>query len=73
MNVKQILGANVRLYRERLHLSQAELSARAGLSIDYLNRIETGASFVTAARLENLCRALGVSAAVLFYTEAQST
>jgi transcriptional regulator with XRE-family HTH domain len=69
MNVKQILGANVRLYRKRLHLSEKELAEKLGIGNKHLSEIETGIAFVSADMLEKFCRILGVSPSALFYTE----
>ena len=58
------LGAAVRRAREALHLSQAELAARAGVSLQTVSRVERGQT-VAADSVRALAAALGIDAADL--------
>jgi transcriptional regulator with XRE-family HTH domain len=71
MNIKSDLGANVRFYRKRLHLSQEELSERLDIGNKHLSDIETGQAFVSAELLDRLCNELGVTASALFYNNEE--
>ena len=54
------IGRRVRLLRQRLQLTAAELAAQAGLSAGMLSKIENGADLAVAVDLEALSRALNV-------------
>jgi transcriptional regulator with XRE-family HTH domain len=53
-------GEAIRLLRKKLHWSQRELAARAGLSRTKLGRWERGKARVSAAQLWIVCTALAV-------------
>lgn len=56
-----IIAENVRIHRARLHLSQARLAAKAGISQSYVGKIETGSGNLTLSVLDDLAAALGVT------------
>jgi transcriptional regulator with XRE-family HTH domain len=66
MDLKAVLGANLKHYRRERHLSQEELSEKVDISVKHLSAIERGLTFVSADLLEKVTQCLGVSAAVLF-------
>jgi transcriptional regulator with XRE-family HTH domain len=73
VDVKQVLGKNVKLYRKGLKLSQEQFAEKLGITAKHLGTIERGANFVSADLLEKLCLSLDVSASALFYSpEAKS-
>jgi transcriptional regulator with XRE-family HTH domain len=43
--LKGILGKNIKFFRSRRHLSQADLAEKAGISITFLSNIERGNNF----------------------------
>ncbi|MDR1323538.1 MAG: helix-turn-helix domain-containing protein [Candidatus Margulisbacteria bacterium] len=43
----RILGANVKQFRERLELSQAELAEKAEISIPFLSDVERGKKWIS--------------------------
>ncbi|MDR1452537.1 MAG: helix-turn-helix domain-containing protein [Candidatus Margulisbacteria bacterium] len=52
-----ILGANVKQFRERLELSQAELAEKADISITFLSDVERGKKWIslyTMLKLANI-------------------
>jgi XRE family aerobic/anaerobic benzoate catabolism transcriptional regulator len=60
-----VLGAlarRVRRRRESLGWTQAQLAARAGLSVRFLARVESGDGNISVIRLHELAHALGVEA-----------
>ena len=63
-----VLGAlarRVRRRRESLGWTQAQLAARAGLSVRFLARVESGDGNISVIRLHELAHALGVEATEL--------
>ena len=40
MKIKSLMAANIRKYRKKLHLTQAQASERAGMTVNYWQRIE---------------------------------
>ncbi|MFD0726162.1 helix-turn-helix domain-containing protein [Lysobacter brunescens] len=65
---QQIIGACVRLFRERAGLTQEGLAMKAGISYQYLSGIETGRENFTIGVLEAICAGLGVSIRTLIPT-----
>lgn len=61
----QRLGAQIRVERERLGLSQEALADRAGLHRTYLGGIERGERNIGVLNLLCIARALGISPAQL--------
>jgi len=72
MDIKLILGRNLKRYRKKARLSQEELSEKVDISIRHLSKIERGLSFVSADLLEKLSENLNVSAARLFCNENEN-
>ncbi len=62
---EKIIAENVRIHRARLHLSQARLAERAGISQSYVGKIEMGSGNLTLSVLDDLAAALGVTAQML--------
>lgn len=67
MNIKVVLGENVKLYRKKRNLTQEALSEMLGINAKALSKIETGSKFVSSELLESICKTLKVSASALFY------
>ena len=67
MDLKIVLGKNVKFYRKKSNLSQDALSEMLGISPKHMSKIETGEKFVSAEMLALLCKTLKVSASALFY------
>ncbi len=64
-NAKIILGLKLRQLRQEQGLSFAELAARTGLSVSYLNEIEKGKKYPKEDKIALLAGALGASPEVL--------
>ena len=71
--IKTVLGANIKYYRKKLHLSQDQLAEKLEITPKHLSTIETGATFVSAELLEKITQQLLVSASTLFYSVDEIT
>lgn len=60
--MKETLGDRIRMHRARLHLSQAALGHKIGLSTNGVSLIERGTVDPRASKICILADALGVSA-----------
>ncbi len=65
MDVRRIVGANVRLLRLRADLSQEALAVRMGVDRAYVSGLEVGRRNPTIITLWHTAEALGVKAADL--------
>ena len=72
MDIKKILGANIRKYRKRYDLTQEQLAESLNLTQKFLSSIEVGRNFVSAEALEKLCEVFNVSPSTLFYSSENS-
>lgn len=68
MDLVQLLGKNVRRYRQEMGISQEELAFRAGMKRSYLSDLERGTRNPTVRALGRLAEALKCSAADLIST-----
>ncbi|MBN1293114.1 MAG: helix-turn-helix transcriptional regulator [Candidatus Latescibacteria bacterium] len=68
MNIKKILGNNIRVYRKKAQMTQELLSEELGISAKHLSKIESGQNFISSELLENLYRILNVTPSALFYS-----
>jgi transcriptional regulator with XRE-family HTH domain len=66
VDIKTFFGANLKLYRKKLQLSQEQLSEKVDISVMHLSKIERGLTFVSADLLERLSDNLEITAAHLF-------
>ncbi|MBL8603482.1 MAG: helix-turn-helix transcriptional regulator [Myxococcales bacterium] len=60
------LGRRVRALRDARHLSLGQLALRSGVSVQYLQRVETGRQSPTVRVLTAVAEALGLSLGALF-------
>lgn len=65
MELRAIVGRNVRSERERQGIPQDELAHRADIHVTYLSGIENGRRNITLGVLEKLATALRVSETTL--------
>ena len=68
--LKEKVGKNIKFFRFRRQLSQADLAEKAQISITSLSDIERGNNFPQAKTLCNLAQALDVEVWSLFRGEA---
>ncbi|GHT54016.1 hypothetical protein FACS1894106_5220 [Spirochaetia bacterium] len=64
--LRDVLGKNIKLFRSRKGLSQADLAEKSGISITFLSNIERGNNFPLAGTLCRLAKVLGVEIFELF-------
>jgi transcriptional regulator with XRE-family HTH domain len=64
--IRDTVGKNIKLLRARRGLSQANLSEKADISINFLSNIERGIKFPQPDMLSRLANALGVEVNELF-------
>ncbi len=60
MDLRRLVGSNVRYWRERLGVSQEELAFRANLHRTYVSGVERGVRNPTVVIVGRLAKALGV-------------
>lgn len=60
MDIRQIVGDNVRCLRHKLKWSQEKLSEKSGLSADYIGRLERGLDNISVENLVKLSIALDI-------------
>lgn len=61
MELRAVVGRNIRRERERLGIAQDELAHRADIHVTYLSGVENGHRNITLNVLERLARALDIS------------
>jgi transcriptional regulator with XRE-family HTH domain len=62
-----LIGARLRMLRERCNLSQGDVYHRTGLMNCYISRVENGYTVPSVETLEKLARALDIPLYLLFY------
>lgn len=65
MELRAVVGRNVKRIREAQGVPQDELAHRAEIHVTYLSGVENGHRNITLNVLERIARALGVSEAML--------
>ena len=65
MDVRQIVGENIRRYRREKGLSQAEMANRMGVDRGYISGLELGQRNPTIITLWHAAQALGVEVHLL--------
>ena len=68
-SIKDLLGHNIRLYRETIGISQEELAEKAGISPPFLGSIERGEKWPSHETLTGIAAGLKVEAYDLFKPE----
>ena len=66
LNVRKILGGNLRSIRKKLSLTQELLAEAVDLNPRQMSKLETGSHFPSCKTLEALCRTLNVHPSVFF-------
>ena len=66
MDIRRLVGENVRHFRQAAGLSQEELAALMGVEQGYVSRLEMGARNPTIVTIWHVAEALGVPPASLF-------
>jgi len=64
--IKDTLGKNIKIFRTRRGLSQADLAEKADISIPFLSNIERGIKYPRPDMLAKMASSLGVEVNELF-------
>jgi transcriptional regulator with XRE-family HTH domain len=64
--IKSTLGKNIKIFRARRGLSQADLAEKADISIPFLSNIERGIKYPQPNMLAKIANSLGVEVNELF-------
>ena len=65
----KIIGARIREFRQKRHMSQAELAEKANITLSHISNIETGKSTLLLPTFIRITEALQVSADVLLRSD----
>jgi len=65
-NLRQLLGTNIKIYRNACGLSQSKLAEQAGTATNYISAIEGGRRFPSVEILEKIAFVLGIDTPELF-------
>ena len=65
-SIRELLGSNIRTYRNNLGISQAKLAEMINIATNYLGLIEGGKKFPSACMIERIASALGKDTPDLF-------
>ena len=65
-NLRQLLGTNIKIYRNACGLSQSKLAEQAGTATNYISAIEGGRRFPSVEILERIAFVLGIDTPELF-------
>jgi len=60
MNILEKFGNKVRIYRDKLNISQEELAERSGLHRTYIGMIERAEKNITLKNIEKIANGLNV-------------
>lgn len=60
--IKEIVAENIRLHRQRVGMSQADLAKKSKLSLRYVSLLETRPKNISIESLDSVARALGRTA-----------
>ncbi|MGX5719838.1 helix-turn-helix domain-containing protein [Shinella zoogloeoides] len=66
MDTKHRLGLRLKAIRKEKKLTQEDLAARIGRSVDAISNLERGKSLPSFSTIEQLCQALGIPLKTLF-------
>lgn len=67
-NIRQIMGYNLRHFREAKGLTQVELATLVSVSGSYIGYIERGKQNPSMRLIEKICDVLGITPAILLTT-----
>ena len=68
-DIRAVLAANLKKYRQDRGWSQAKLAEKTGTSTHYIGMLETKAKFPSSEMIHKLARALGIDPTELFFKE----
>jgi transcriptional regulator with XRE-family HTH domain len=65
-NLRQLLGTNIKIYRNACGISQSKLAERVDTATNYISAIEAGRRFPSVEMLEKIALALEIDIPELF-------
>jgi transcriptional regulator with XRE-family HTH domain len=65
-NLRQLLGTNIKIYRNTCGISQSKLAERVDTATNYISAIESGRRFPSVEMLEKIALALEIDTPELF-------
>jgi len=68
-NLRQLLGSNIKVYRNVCGISQSKLAEQVDTSTNYISAIEAGRRFPSVEMLEKIALALKIDTPELFSTK----
>jgi transcriptional regulator with XRE-family HTH domain len=68
--IREILAENMKIYRQRLGVTQPELAERANISTNFIGMIEQKRKFPAPEMLDRIAQALEIETFELFATSA---
>ena len=68
--IREILAQNIKMYRQRLSITQSELAEKADISANFVGMIEQKRKFPAPEILDRLAAALEIEISELFVTSA---
>jgi transcriptional regulator with XRE-family HTH domain len=72
MDIRKVLGRNIKRFRDKDGLSQEAVAVRMGVDRAHVGSMERGEQNVTLLTLWHLAQALGVSPAALLESESET-
>lgn len=73
MDIKRLVGVNIRAARKAKGLTQFQLAEQSGLSVDFVGKVERGTTSPSIESLKHIADALSVPLRDLFEGEAFPT
>jgi len=70
MEIKKLVGDNIRGYRKRIGWTQEKLAIRAGVNSEHISRMENGTENITIETIQKLAGSLGIDTYKLFIKES---
>jgi len=70
MDIKQIVGDNIRFIRQKKNLTLDDISILTKMSRTYINDVELSKNAITIVRLERIAKALKVEPSLLLTKDA---
>lgn len=67
-----VIGSNIRKYRDKAGLTQAQLAEKIGVSNTFISRVELGAKLMKLEKLYTTALALNVGCDALLFSENNS-
>jgi len=68
-NLRQLLGSNIKIYRNARGLSQSKLAEKVDTATNYISAIEAGRRFPSVEIIEKIALALKIDTPELFSTK----